>query len=92
MALFDSYYRVKIDNVYSSAANATSVYNSINTYMSSIGRDERATLPTTTNVLLMIVGLTESEATSIRDGLKAAWTGATRTYGKVSVTRTNDLD
>lgn len=90
MALTETKYRVKIDNVYSSTANATAVGNSINSVMIAEGRPERAVV-TTTNVVLMVVGLTETEANDLRDALKAAWTGSARTYGKVSVVRTNDL-
>lgn len=92
MALLGSKYRVKIDNVYGTGAVATSIKTSIDNVMIAAGRPERASILTTTNVVLMVVGLDEDEAISLRDSLKAAWTGTTRTYGKVSVTRTNDID
>lgn len=92
MALQDSFYRVKIDNTYASGANATTVKTSIDNALVAAGRPERATILTTTNVTLMIVSLTEAEAVTLRDALKASWTAATRTFGKVSVTRTNDID
>jgi hypothetical protein len=81
-------YRLTIDNTYSTNANATSVGNSINSTMIAQGRPERAVV-TTTNVTLLVVGMTESEAVSLRDALKAAWTGTARTFGKVSVDRTD---
>ena len=87
----DSRYRVKIDNTYASTANATSVRNSINSTLDGLGRPEVAD-GTGTNVTLLVVGLTEAEAVALRDALKAAWTQAARTFGKVSVTRNNDLD
>ena len=87
----DTKYRVKIDNTYSSNATATSIDTSINNVMIAEGRPERAVV-STTNVVLLVVNLTEAEAVDLRDTLKAAWSGSARTFGKVSVTRTNDLD
>lgn len=92
MAIADVPYRIKIDNTYSSGATATSIKSAIDTVMSNAGRPERATIFTTTNVVLLVVGLTEAEAVSLRSSLLSAWTGSARTFGKVSVVRTSDLD
>ena len=91
MAITNTWYRVKIDNVYSSSATATSIGNSINSVMSAQGRPERAVVAGT-NVTLLVVGLDETDATDLRNALKSAWSGSARTYGKVSVTRTDDMD
>lgn len=91
MAITNTFYRLKVDNTYSTTAIATTIRTNINNVMIAEGRPERAD-GTGTNVLMMVVGMTEQEAVDLRDALKAAWTGSARTYGKVSVTRTNDLD
>jgi hypothetical protein len=91
MAISDTKYRIKVDNTYSSNANANTVATAINNVMIAAGRPERASV-STTNVLLLVVGLTESEGVTLRNSLNAAWTTATRSYGKASLVRTSDLD
>jgi len=91
MALSNTNYRVKVDNTYTTTANATTAENAINTALAGLGRPETVTR-TSANVFLLIVGLTEAQAVNIRGAILAAWSGPARSYGKVSVTRTNDTD
>ena len=91
MALSETKYRIKVDNTYSSNANATSVGTAINNVMIAAGRPERAVV-TTTNVYLLVVGLTETDGTTLRNSLNTAWSSVARTFGKASLVRTNDVD
>lgn len=92
MALTDTKYRVKIDITYSSTANATTATTSINDVMVAQGRPERA-VRTSAQVFLLVSGLsTQAEAEALASALHTAWSTPARSYGKVSIVRTNDLD
>lgn len=83
-------YRIKIDIRYSSAANATSARTAINNALVGVGRAETAVINNSTDVYLVIVSLpSEAVANTIVNALRPAWSGYTRTYGKVSVVRTD---
>jgi len=85
-------YRIKIDVRYSSTANATTATTNINNVLTAQGRVERATR-TNADVYVMIPGLAnQDEAESLISALNPAWSSAARSYGKVSVVRTDDVD
>jgi len=85
-------YRIKIDIRYSSNANATTATTNINNVLAAEGRPERAT-KTAADVYVMIPGLaSQEEAESLISALNPAWSSVARSYGKVSVVRTDDVD
>ena len=83
-------YRLRIDLTYSSNNNATTAQTNINNVLSSYGRAESAARNQRV-VSLLIVGLEESTAKPLMDALVAAWGATTRTGGKVSLVRSDDL-
>jgi hypothetical protein len=89
MALSDTNYRLHIDWTYSSTGNANTALSAINSALASAGRPETATR-TSNRVELVISGLTESEANTLRISLTSAWSASTRSYGKAAVARSND--
>lgn len=91
MAITSSYYRLKIDSTYTTTNGATSAGNAINTALANAGREERVT-QNGANIYLMIPGLAEVDALSLRTALQAGWAGQARSYFKVSLVRTEDND
>ena len=89
MAITDTNYRVAIDMTYSNGSNATTAQTNINAALATAGRAETAARSGST-VTLLIVGLTESEATSLRNALNTPWSSATRSGGRASVSRNDD--
>jgi hypothetical protein len=89
MVLADSMYRVHVNITYTTAGKATSAASAINSALSSMGRSETCTVNGSVVDLLITQIPTESEAISIRDGIKAAWSGVARTGGKAAVIRSN---
>lgn len=86
-----NYYRIKIDVTYTTTANATTALNSINAALESAGRSEVATR-NSAQVYLMIPGIpTQEEAETITAALRTAWSSVARSYGKVSVVRTDAM-
>jgi hypothetical protein len=82
-------YRVTVDYTYNNSTNATTARNNINTYLSGLGRSETAG-GAGTAVSLVIEGLTEAEANTLRAGLISRWAVGTRTGGKASAVRYPD--
>lgn len=87
MAMIESTYRIHLDITYSSTGNANTALSNINSALSALGRSETATRTSTTVTLVIEDIPTEAEAVTIRDGIKSAWSGSTRTGGKVGVAR-----
>jgi hypothetical protein len=83
-------YRLKIDVTYTTTANATTALTAINAALSTAGRVEVATR-TNAVVFLKIVGIeTQAEAEALRSALHTAWSSVARSYGKVSLVRSDD--
>jgi hypothetical protein len=91
MALMDNVYRVHLDITYNNATAATNAATALNSALAANGRAETVTRVSAV-VTLLIVGLSESEAQTLRLALNSAWSGQTRTGGKASVVRSPDLD
>ena len=84
-------YRIKIDVTYTTVNNATTATTNINNVLASDGRAERA-VRTNTNVYVMIPGIeTQQEAETLLNDLNSAWSSTARSYGKVSMVRTDDM-
>lgn len=85
------HYRLRIDVTYTSTGNANSALSAINTALSTAGRPETATRSGST-VDLLIVGITsQAEAEALRSALHTAWSSVARSYGKVSIVRSDDV-
>lgn len=84
-----NYYRLKIDVTYTNNANATTATTNINNVLIAAGRPESATR-TNAKVTLTIPGLaTEAEAVTLADNLLPAWSAPARSFGEVSIARTD---
>lgn len=76
-------YRIDIDYTYNNGGNASTAESNINAYLSSVGRPETCTR-NGSSIEVIISGLTQSEADTLRNGLISKWAVGTRNGGKAS--------
>lgn len=87
-------YRLRVTYTYGSTANATSVASSLNSVLAGWTSPVTSARVTQNGATLdlMVVGLTEAQAASLRAALVTSAHSVARTAGKFSVVRTPDVD
>jgi len=91
MALSDSYYRLHVNITYTNTGNANSAASAIDSALMSLGRSETCSVAGTVVELIITQIPTEDDAVNMRNSIKSAWSGVSRTGGKVALTRSDDV-